>query len=66
MSREERMELMTAVVAKLEEVAQLLIKAEEAVFADRVEELADLIYVVATIGEDAKDAAAVQKSPLAD
>jgi hypothetical protein len=44
MSREERMELMTAVVAKLEEVAQLLIKAEEA----------------------AKDAAAVQKSPLAD
>jgi hypothetical protein len=34
MSKEERTELMNAVVAKLEEAAQLLVKAEEAVFAD--------------------------------
>jgi hypothetical protein len=58
MRREERTELMTIAVAKLEEAAQLLIKAEEAVFADQVEELADLIDVVATPGEDAKAAVA--------
>ena len=56
MSKEERIELMNAVVAKLEEAAQLLVKAEEAVFADQVGELADLIDVVA--GEDAEAVAA--------
>jgi hypothetical protein len=57
MSREGRIELMTAAVAKLEEAAQLLIKAKEAVLADQVEELADLIDVVATPGEEAETAA---------
>jgi hypothetical protein len=56
MSKEERTDLMNAVVAKLEEAAQLLVKAEEAVFANQVEELADLIDVVA--GEDAEAATA--------
>ena len=56
MSKEERIELMNAVVAKLEEAAQLLVKAEEAVFADQVGELADVIDVVA--GEDAEAVAA--------
>ena len=56
MSKEERTDLMNAVVAKLEEAAQLLVKAEEAVFANQVEELADLIDVVA--GEDAQAATA--------
>jgi hypothetical protein len=45
---------MNAVVTKLGEAAQLLAKAEEAVFADQVEELADLIDVIA--GEDATTA----------
>ena len=58
MSREERIELMAAVVAKLEEAAQLLTVAEEAVLADQVEELADLVDVVARPGEDAGAAAA--------
>ena len=55
MRKEERIELMNAVVTKLEEAAQLLVKAEEAVFADQVEELADLIDVVA--GEDSEQLA---------
>jgi hypothetical protein len=54
MRKEDRIELMNSVVTKLEEAAQLLAKAEEAVFADQVEELADLIDVVA--GEDATTA----------
>ena len=52
MSREERIELMTSVVTKLDEAAMLLTKAEEVVFADQVDELADLIAVVAVPGED--------------
>ena len=54
MTIEQRIELMTAVVTKLEEAARLLAMAEEAVLADQVEELADLIDVVATPGEDAE------------
>jgi len=54
MSNEERIELMNAVVTKLQEAAQLLVKAEESVFADQVEELAELMDVVA--GEDATTA----------
>jgi hypothetical protein len=57
MSKEERTELMNAVVAKLEEAAQLLVKAEEAVFADQVGELADLIGVVAGEESEATTAA---------
>ena len=52
MSREERIELMTSVVTKLDEAAMLLTQAEEVVFADQVDELADLIAVVAIPGED--------------
>jgi hypothetical protein len=51
MSREERIELMTSVVTKLDEAAMLLTQAEEAIFADQVDELADLIAVVAIPGE---------------
>lgn len=54
MTIEQRIELMTAVVTKLEEAARLLASAEEAVLADQVEELADLIDVVATPGEDSE------------
>jgi len=43
MSREERIELMTSVVTKLDEAAMLLTQAEEVIFADRVDELPDLI-----------------------
>jgi hypothetical protein len=50
MSREERIELMTSVVTKLDEAAMLLTQAEEAIFADQVDELADLIAVVAIPG----------------
>ena len=52
MSREERIELMTSVVTKLDEAAMLLTQTEEVVFADQVDELADLIAVVAIPGED--------------
>ena len=52
MSREERIELMTSVVAKLDEAAMLLTQAEEVIFADQVDELADLIAVVAIPGAD--------------
>jgi len=55
MSREERIELMTSVVTKLDEAAKLLTQAEEVVFADQVDELADLIAVVA-IPEDTEAA----------
>ena len=48
MIKEQRIELMSAAVIKLEEAAQLLAEAEEKVLADRVEELADLVDVVAT------------------
>jgi hypothetical protein len=56
MSREERIELMTSVVTKLDEAAMLLTQAEEAIFADQVDELADLIAVVAIPGEDTEAA----------
>ena len=58
MSREERIELMTSVVTKLDEAAILLTQAEEVVFADQVDELADLIAVVAIPGEDTEAGAA--------
>jgi hypothetical protein len=58
MSREERIELMTSVVTKLDEAAMLLTQAEEVVFADQVDELADLIAVVAIPGEDTEAGAA--------
>ena len=58
MCREERIELMTAVVAKLEEAAQLLTTTDEAVLASQVDELANLVEVVATPGEDTEAAAA--------
>ncbi|MGH9551881.1 MAG: hypothetical protein ACRD3W_21020 [Terriglobales bacterium] len=58
MCREERIELMAAVVAKLEEAAQLLTIADEAVLASQVDELANLVVVVATPGEDTEAAAA--------
>ena len=47
MSREERIELMTSVVTKLDEAAMLLTQAEEAVFADQVDDLADRIATTA-------------------
>ena len=58
MSREERIELMTSVVTKLDEAAMLLTQAQEVVFADQVDELADLITVVAIPGEDTEAGAA--------
>jgi hypothetical protein len=58
MSREERIELMAAVVAKLDEAAELLTMADEAVLASQVDELADLVEVVATPGEDTEAASA--------
>ena len=58
MTIEQRIELITAVVTKLEEAARLLATAEEAVLADQVEELADLIDVVATPGADETESAA--------
>ena len=58
MSREERIELMTSVVTKLDEAAMLLTQAEEAVFADQVDDLADRIAVVAIPGEDTEAEAA--------
>ena len=58
MSRKERIELMTSVVTKLDEAAILLTQAEEVVFADQVDELADLIAVVAVPGEDTEAGAA--------
>ena len=58
MSREERVELMTSVVTKLDEAAMLLTQAEEVVLADQVDELADLIAVVAIPGEDTEAGAA--------
>ena len=58
MSREERIELMTSVVTNLDEAAILLTQAEEVVFADQVDELADLIAVVAIPGEDTEAGAA--------
>jgi hypothetical protein len=56
MSREERIELMTSVVTKLDEATKLLTQANEVVFADQVDELADLIAVVAIPGEDTEAA----------
>ena len=50
MCREERIELIAAVVAKREEAAQLLTTADEAVLASQVDELANLVEVVATPG----------------
>ena len=58
MSREEHIELMTSVVTKLDEAAILLTQAHEVVFADQVDELADLIAVVAIPGEDTEAGAA--------
>ena len=58
MSREERIELMTSVVTKLDEAAKLLTQAEEVVFADQVDELADLIAVVAIPEQDTDTEAA--------
>jgi hypothetical protein len=54
MHRDDRKELMSAVVAKLEEVAQMLTTAEEAVLADQAEHLADLVDVIASPGNGAE------------
>ena len=54
MTREERTQLMTAAVTKLEEAAQLLTTAKEELLADQVNELADIVEVVGTpMGETA-------------
>lgn len=53
MTKQERIELLAAAVTKLEEAALLLITAEEELLADRVEELADLVDVIAIPGADA-------------
>jgi len=58
MTKEQRIELMSAAVGKLEEVARLLNTAGEDLLANQMEELADIVDVVATPGEDAGATAA--------
>ena len=49
MTKEEKhAELLSAAITKLEEAAELLTTAEEAVFADQANELADMVDVIAT------------------
>ena len=57
MTKEERIELVTAAVSKLEEVSRLLTAVREELLADQVGEFADLVDVVAGPGEDAETAA---------
>jgi hypothetical protein len=47
MTKEERIELVNAAVSKLEEVSKLLTTAGEELLADQVDELADLVDIVA-------------------
>jgi hypothetical protein len=52
-TKEERMELLSAAIKKLEEAAKLLSIAEEKAFSEKVNELADVIDAVTIRAEAA-------------